>query len=52
VERKEISKKFALEGTGQLMKKTVSQVTKPVDFYFCANKQIKQHPKNRKSIKN
>jgi targeting protein for Xklp2 len=34
----EESKKLALEGAGQLMKKSVSQVTKPVDFYFCTDK--------------
>jgi targeting protein for Xklp2 len=36
--KNEESKKLALEGAGQLMKKSVSQVTKPVDFYFCTDK--------------
>jgi targeting protein for Xklp2 len=38
VEKNEESKKLALEGAGQLMKKSVSQVTKPVDFYFRTDK--------------
>jgi targeting protein for Xklp2 len=47
----EESKKLALEGAGQLVKKSVSQVTKPVDFYFCTDKRIKQHPKNQEEYK-
>jgi targeting protein for Xklp2 len=33
------------------MKKSVSQVTKPVGIYFCTDKRIKQHPKNQEEHK-
>ncbi|KAM9589770.1 targeting protein for Xklp2 isoform 1-T5 [Trichechus inunguis] len=36
-------KKFALAGAGQLVKKSVSQVTKSVDFHFCTDERIKHH---------
>ncbi|XP_006881483.1 PREDICTED: targeting protein for Xklp2 [Elephantulus edwardii] len=35
-------KKLALAGTGLPVKKSVSQVTKSVDFHFCTDKRIKQ----------
>ncbi|XP_010589897.1 targeting protein for Xklp2 [Loxodonta africana] len=36
-------KKFALAGAGQPVKKSVSQVTKSVDFHFCTDERIKHH---------
>ncbi|XP_042550621.1 targeting protein for Xklp2 isoform X2 [Dipodomys spectabilis] len=44
-------KKLALEGAGQHVKKSVSQVTKPVDFHFRTDERIKQHPKNQEEYK-
>jgi targeting protein for Xklp2 len=36
---------------GQLVKKSVSQVTKPVDFYFRTDERIKQPSKNQEEYK-
>jgi targeting protein for Xklp2 len=36
--KNEESKKLAVEGAGQFMKKSLSQVTKLVDFYFHTDK--------------
>ncbi|EHB11710.1 Targeting protein for Xklp2, partial [Heterocephalus glaber] len=44
-------KKLALAGAGQPVKKSVSQVTKVVDFHFCTDERIKQHPKNQEEYK-
>lgn len=44
-------KKLALAGAGKLVKKSVSQVTKSVDFHFCTDERIKQHPKNQEEYK-
>lgn len=44
-------KKLALAGAGQPVKKIVSQVTKAVDFHFCTDERIKQHPKNQEEYK-
>ncbi|KAM6147589.1 targeting protein for Xklp2 [Erethizon dorsatum] len=44
-------KKLALAGAGQPVKKSVSQVTKAVDFHFCTDERIKQHPKNQEEYK-
>uniref|UniRef100_A0A2K5QBK9 TPX2 microtubule nucleation factor n=1 Tax=Cebus imitator TaxID=2715852 RepID=A0A2K5QBK9_CEBIM len=44
-------KKLALAGIGQPVKKTVSQVTKSVDFHFRTDERIKQHPKNQEEYK-
>ncbi|XP_058142844.1 targeting protein for Xklp2 isoform X2 [Dasypus novemcinctus] len=55
-------KKFALAGIGQLgelvlagigqpVKKSVSQVTKSVDFHFRTDERIKQQPKNQEKYK-
>lgn len=44
-------KKIALAGTGQSLKKPVSQVTKAVDFHFHTDDRIKQHPKNQEKYK-
>lgn len=44
-------KKLALAGAGQPVKKSVSQVTKVVDFHFCTDERIKQHPKGREEYK-
>lgn len=44
-------KKFALAGAGQPVKKTVSQVTKSVNFHFRTDERIKQHPKNQEEYK-
>lgn len=33
----------ALSSLGQPVKRTVGQVTKPVDFHFCTDNRIKQH---------
>ncbi|XP_020027553.1 targeting protein for Xklp2 isoform X2 [Castor canadensis] len=49
--KNEESKKLALEGAGQLVKKSVSQVTKPVDFYFRTDERIKQPSKNQEEYK-
>ncbi|NWJ02905.1 TPX2 protein, partial [Crypturellus undulatus] len=37
------SMKAAIAGAGQPAKRTVGQVTKPVDFHFCTEERIKQH---------
>jgi targeting protein for Xklp2 len=47
----EESKKLAVEGEGQLMKKSLSQVIKRADLYFCTDKRIKQHHKNQEEYK-
>ncbi|XP_023554866.1 targeting protein for Xklp2-like [Octodon degus] len=44
-------KKLALAGAGQPVKKSVSQVTKAIDFHFCTDERIKQHPKNQEEYK-
>ncbi|XP_024599069.1 targeting protein for Xklp2 isoform X3 [Neophocaena asiaeorientalis asiaeorientalis] len=44
-------KKFALAGAGLPVKKSVSQVTKSVDFHFLTDERIKQHPKNQEEYK-
>ncbi|XP_029417632.1 targeting protein for Xklp2 isoform X2 [Nannospalax galili] len=44
-------KKLALAGAGQFVKKSVSQVTKVVDFHFHTDDRIKQHPKNQEEYK-
>ncbi|XP_060470751.1 targeting protein for Xklp2 isoform X1 [Panthera onca] len=44
-------KKLALAGIGQPVKKSVSQVTKSVDFHFRTDERIKQHPKNQEEYK-
>ncbi|XP_006179294.1 targeting protein for Xklp2 isoform X1 [Camelus ferus] len=44
-------KKFALSGAGHPVKKSVSQVTKSVDFHFRTDERIKQHPKNQEEYK-
>ncbi|XP_012659634.1 targeting protein for Xklp2 [Otolemur garnettii] len=44
-------KKFALAGAGQPVKKSVSQVTKSIDFHFHTDERIKQHPINQEEYK-
>ncbi|XP_041526360.1 targeting protein for Xklp2 isoform X2 [Microtus oregoni] len=44
-------KKLALAGPVQPVKKSVSQVTKTVDFHFLTDERIKQHPKNQEEYK-
>nr|XP_025731485.1 targeting protein for Xklp2 [Callorhinus ursinus]XP_025732061.1 targeting protein for Xklp2 [Callorhinus ursinus] len=44
-------KKLALAGIGQPVKRSVSQVTKSVDFHFRTDERIKQHPKNQEEYK-
>ncbi|ELW63074.1 Targeting protein for Xklp2 [Tupaia chinensis] len=44
-------KKLALAGVGQPVKKPVSQVTESIDFHFCTDERIKQHPKNQEDYK-
>ncbi|XP_054322864.1 targeting protein for Xklp2 isoform X1 [Pongo pygmaeus] len=44
-------KKLALAGIGQPVKKSVSQVTKSIDFHFRTDERIKQHPKNQEEYK-
>ncbi|XP_055963869.1 targeting protein for Xklp2-like [Sorex fumeus] len=44
-------KKIALAGTGHSLKKSVSQVTKVVDFHFRTDERIKQRPKNQEEYK-
>ncbi|NXW20901.1 TPX2B protein, partial [Circaetus pectoralis] len=41
--KNEESLKAAIAGAGQPMKRTVGQVTKPIDFHFCTENRIKQH---------
>ncbi|XP_015261135.1 PREDICTED: targeting protein for Xklp2 [Gekko japonicus] len=41
--KNEESLKVAIAGPGQPVKKTVTQVTKPVDFHFSTDDRIKQH---------
>ncbi|NXQ93802.1 TPX2B protein, partial [Sagittarius serpentarius] len=41
--KNEESLKAAIAGAGQRMKRTVGQVTKPIDFHFCTENRIKQH---------
>ncbi|EOA92776.1 Targeting protein for Xklp2, partial [Anas platyrhynchos] len=41
--KNEESLKAAIAGAGQPVKRTVGQVTKPVDFHFCTDNRIKQH---------
>ncbi|XP_068930008.1 targeting protein for Xklp2 isoform X3 [Petaurus breviceps papuanus] len=49
--KNEESLKIALAGIGQPLKKTVSQVTKSVDFHFHTDDRIKQHPKSQEEYK-
>lgn len=49
--RNEEFKKIALAGTGQVLKKPVSHVTKAVDFHFRTDDRIKQHPKSQEDYK-
>ncbi|DAA23179.1 targeting protein for Xklp2 isoform X3 [Bos taurus] len=49
--RNEEFKKFALAGAGQPVKKSVSQVTKAVDFHFRTDERVKQHSKNQEEYK-
>ncbi|XP_024415361.1 targeting protein for Xklp2 isoform X1 [Desmodus rotundus] len=44
-------KKLALAGAGQPVKKSVSQVTKSVNFHFRTDERIKQHPQNQEEYK-
>ncbi|KAM5304225.1 targeting protein for Xklp2 isoform 1-T2 [Glossophaga mutica] len=44
-------KKLALAGAGQPVKKSVSQVTKAVNFHFRTDERIKQHPQNQEEYK-
>uniref|UniRef100_A0A452ILF4 Uncharacterized protein n=1 Tax=Gopherus agassizii TaxID=38772 RepID=A0A452ILF4_9SAUR len=37
----------AIAGSGQPVKKTTIQVTKPVDFHFCTDERIKQHTESQ-----
>ncbi|XP_065610419.1 targeting protein for Xklp2 isoform X1 [Cyrtonyx montezumae] len=41
--KNEESLRAAIAGTGQPVKRTVGQVTKPIDFHFCTESRIKQH---------
>ncbi|XP_042656890.1 targeting protein for Xklp2 isoform X3 [Tyto alba] len=41
--KNEESLKAAIAGAGQPMKRSVDQVTKPVEFHFCTDNRIKQH---------
>ncbi|XP_072735497.1 targeting protein for Xklp2 isoform X4 [Ciconia boyciana] len=41
--KNEESLKAAIAGAGQPVKRTVGQVTKPIDFHFCTEDRIKQH---------
>uniref|UniRef100_A0A8B9SMA4 TPX2 microtubule nucleation factor n=1 Tax=Anas platyrhynchos TaxID=8839 RepID=A0A8B9SMA4_ANAPL len=41
--KNEESLKAAIAGAGQPVKRTVGQVTKPIDFHFCTDNRIKQH---------
>ncbi|XP_059683172.1 targeting protein for Xklp2 isoform X2 [Gavia stellata] len=41
--KNEESLKAAIAGAGQPVKRTVGQVTKPIDFHFCTENRIKQH---------
>ncbi|KFV05313.1 Targeting protein for Xklp2-B, partial [Pterocles gutturalis] len=40
--RNEESLKAAIAGAGQPVKRTVGQITKPIDFHFCTENRIKQ----------
>ncbi|XP_036101412.1 targeting protein for Xklp2 isoform X3 [Molossus molossus] len=44
-------KKLALAGAGQPVKKSVSQVTKSINFHFRTDERIKQHPQNQEEYK-
>ncbi|TFK02174.1 tripartite motif-containing protein 54-like [Platysternon megacephalum] len=37
----------AIAGSGQPVKKTTGQVTKPIDFHFCTDERIKQHTESQ-----
>ncbi|NXP56114.1 TPX2B protein, partial [Heliornis fulica] len=41
--KNEESLKAAIAGAGQPVKRTVGQITKPIDFHFCTENRIKQH---------
>ncbi|NXQ79113.1 TPX2B protein, partial [Nyctibius grandis] len=41
--KNEESLKAAIAGAGQPVKRTVGQVTKPIDFHFCTENRVKQH---------
>lgn len=42
---------YSASHSGQPVKKSVSQVTKSVDFHFRTDERIKQHPKNQEEYK-
>ncbi|XP_065422369.1 targeting protein for Xklp2 isoform X2 [Chrysemys picta bellii] len=37
----------AIAGSGQPVKKTTGQITKPIDFHFCTDERIKQHTESQ-----
>ncbi|XP_013813777.2 targeting protein for Xklp2 isoform X2 [Apteryx mantelli] len=41
--KNEESLKAAIAGAGQPVKRTLGQVTKPIDFHFCTEERVKQH---------
>ncbi|XP_068006318.1 targeting protein for Xklp2 isoform X3 [Melanerpes formicivorus] len=41
--KNEESLKAAIAGTGQPLKRSGGQVTKPIDFHFCTEERLKQH---------
>ncbi|NXI70349.1 TPX2 protein, partial [Anseranas semipalmata] len=45
--KNEESLKAAIAGAGQPVKRTVGQVTKPIDFHFCTENRIKQHVESK-----
>ncbi|XP_015737356.1 targeting protein for Xklp2 isoform X2 [Coturnix japonica] len=45
--KNEESLKAAIAGAGQPVKRTICQVTKPVDFHFCTENRIKQHTESQ-----
>ncbi|NXW02904.1 TPX2B protein, partial [Fregetta grallaria] len=45
--KNEESLKAAIAGAGQPVKRTVGQVTKPIDFHFCTENRIKQHAESQ-----
>ncbi|NXX84337.1 TPX2B protein, partial [Urocolius indicus] len=45
--KNEESLKAVIAGAGQLMKRPVGQVTKPVDFHFCTENRVKQHTESQ-----
>ncbi|XP_062445455.1 targeting protein for Xklp2 isoform X4 [Rhea pennata] len=41
--KNEESLKAAIAGAGQPVKRTIGQVTKPIDFHFCTEERVKKH---------